>query len=407
MSKPEHATFPWETRSDATCPNCGHVGLIAFYSVPAIPVQSNLLFTTQGEAMSVGRADLTLAFCEACSFIANIDFDERTQEHSTRYEVTQGFSGAFNSFIKGLAQTIIDRHDVRNKTIVEIGCGAGEFLAAMCTMGDNRGYGIDPSTDPDRMPDELSARLTLISEYFSESHGRLEPDLICCRHTLEHIPDTHGFMEIVRRSIGPHASPTLVLEVPDGFRILDEAAFWDIYYEHCNYFCVESLSHVFASNGFAVMNMERVYDNQYLIITARPDSMGAQREACDDIPSLSREIVQLFREKCAAKLRMWANRLREFHKAGERVALWGSGSKAVGFLTTLRESEAIDCVVDINPHRQGMFSPGTGHEIVAPRDLVARAPHAVIIMNPVYRDEISRDLEEMGIAPEILTVEDD
>ena len=84
--------------------------------------------------------------------------------------------------------------------------------------------------------------------------------------------------------------------------------------------------------------------------------------------------------------------------------LWGGGSKAVAFLTTLGNSEAIEYVVDINPYKQGYFLPGTGQEVVGPDFLGRYHPDAVIIMNPVYEAEITRSLAEMGLHPQILLV---
>ena len=89
---------------------------------------------------------------------------------------------------------------------------------------------------------------------------------------------------------------------------------------------------------------------------------------------------------------------------GRRTVLWGSGSKAVSFLTTFRIRDGIDYVVDINPYRQGAFMPGTGQEIVAPDFLMKYRPEIVIIMNSVYREEIGRDLTRMGLSPEVLTL---
>nr|MBP9503044.1 hypothetical protein [Promineifilum sp.] len=83
----------------------------------------------------------------------------------------------------------------------------------------------------------------------------------------------------------------------------------------------------------------------------------------------------------------------------------GGGSKGVAFLTTLGQTLAdIACAVDINPIKTGTFMAGTGQEIVAPLFLKTYRPDVVIIMNPVYREEISRDLEAMGLSPEIRTL---
>jgi len=91
--------------------------------------------------------------------------------------------------------------------------------------------------------------------------------------------------------------------------------------------------------------------------------------------------------------------------AGKRVALWGSGSKAVGFLTTLGLSEdVIPCVVDINPHKHGTFLPCTGQAVVAPAYLQGYQPDVVIVMNPVYREEIERELERLGVRAAVMSL---
>ena len=84
--------------------------------------------------------------------------------------------------------------------------------------------------------------------------------------------------------------------------------------------------------------------------------------------------------------------------------MWGAGSKCVAFLKTLNAGDEIACVVDISPYKQGTFVPGTGHEIVAPQVLAEVRPDAIIVMNPVYCEEIARDLAALGVQAELLPV---
>jgi hypothetical protein len=83
------------------------------------------------------------------------------------------------------------------------------------------------------------------------------------------------------------------------------------------------------------------------------------------------------------------------------VVLWGSGSKAVGYLTTLGLKDEIAAVVDINPHKHGRYLAGTGHEIVAPEALGHLRPDVVVVMNPIYVEEIRDDLQRRGLSPEL------
>lgn len=45
----------------------------------------------------------------------------------------------------------------------------------------------------------------------------------------------------------------------------------------------------------------------------------------------------------------------------------------------------IDCVVDINPRKQGHHLPGTGHPIVAPAELPLRGIQRAVLMNQAAR----------------------
>jgi hypothetical protein len=171
------------------------------------------------------------------------------------------------------------------------------------------------------------------------------------------------------------------------------------------------------------------FEGQYLTITAttapatsdnRPGA-GDRRSATPgggwlrnvDIPGVSALLADRFASSISSfpsafmcKLKYWRERMTENRRRGRKAVIWGSGSKGVAFLTTLGLGEEIACAVDINPHRQGYFMPGTGHRIVGPEQLREVRPDEVIVMNPIYRAEIAEQLRGLGLEPELLTVAD-
>ncbi|MEZ5072423.1 MAG: methyltransferase domain-containing protein [Bacteroidales bacterium] len=80
--------------------------------------------------------------------------------------------------------------------MIEIGCGKGDFISLMSELGDNQGIGIDPAWSS--RSDRKIPRVRFIKEFYSEKHGDLQADCIACRHTLEHIHDTYGFLETIK-----------------------------------------------------------------------------------------------------------------------------------------------------------------------------------------------------------------
>ena len=53
--------------------------------------------------------------------------------------------------------------------------------------------------------------------------------------------------------------------------------------------------------------------------------------------------------------------------------------------------------VDINPHKQGRFLPLTGVAVIPPEELGALAPFKLLIMNPIYADEIQAGMGALNI----------
>jgi len=392
---------------DPRCWSCGARDVRDFYEVRGIPAHSCLLMPTPEEAVAYPRRDLALGFCEACGFIQNTAFDPTVHEYSPRYEETQGFSGRFNRFAGELARRLVFRHDLRGKDIVEIGCGKGEFLRLLCEIGDNRGVGIDPAWRPDRVPEGRAGdrgSVRFIPQLYSPEHADLPADLILCRHTLEHIQPVAELLRLVRESIGAKDT-VVVVEVPDVGRVLRERAFWDIYYEHCSYFSPGSLAHLFRSSGFDVQDLSLDFGDQYILIDARPGGgLGGVRSALEDDLGRLADDVRRFEVAAPDRVEGWRESLARARERGQHVALWGSGSKAVSFLTTLGVRDEVGCVVDVNPFKQGMYMPGTGHPIVAPERLKTYRPDAVVAMNPVYLDEIRREMRGLGVEAELVAV---
>src|SRR4051794_33111361 len=130
--------------SDAACPCCGSHGLLDFYQVRDIPVQSNALLRSREQALAYPRGNLNLAFCPGCGFITNTLFDPALEDQGGGYEATQACSGTFNRFAEQLAQSWIDRFQLAGggKAVLEIGCGQGEFVALLASLADAKGIGV-------------------------------------------------------------------------------------------------------------------------------------------------------------------------------------------------------------------------------------------------------------------------
>ena len=390
--------------SQNPCPNCGLTDTAGFFEARGIPIHSCGLTDTREEALTAPRGDLVASLCRSCGFIWNSTYDPGLVDQSKLYEDQQCFSPTFNAFAEDLARRLVEEYDLYEKDILEIGCGKGDFLSLICGIGNSRGVGIDPAFEEGRLGEEETRNLEFVRDFYSEDHSKYVGDLVCCRHALEHIHDTGEFVRLVRKSIGDRR-PAVFFEVPDVTRILEDVAFWDIYYYHCSYFTPGSLSRVFRANHHRVTHLSRAFDDQYILLDAVPtDGPTAEIPELEEDPGEVEEMVDRFSSRCDAEIGMWKEELGSIHAGGKRTVAWGSGSKCITFLSMVGIADEIEYVVDINPYRQGRFLPGTGKEVVTPEFLVDYEPDYALVMNPVYCDEIAGSLREMGLDTEILSV---
>jgi SAM-dependent methyltransferase len=384
------------------CPSCSGGAERPFYAVDAVPVHQVKLVRTRAAALSCATGEIRMCFCPRCGFVWNATFDAARMRYQDDYESTQAVSPTFNAFHERLARDLIARFDLHGKRVVELGCGQGEFVTMLAELGGNEGYGFDQVI---REPGKVG-RVTFVKDLYAEPYRDLAPDFVCCKMTLEHVHDVAPFLQGLRRTVGDRPEAIVFFMIPEITRILRLRAFWDIYYEHSSYWSPGSLARAFRRAGFDPVALWTDYDDQYVLIAARPGTGRSPALANEETPAALVAKVQGFTAAVAADQTRWREWLERLRRVGQRTVLWGGGSKAVSFLTTLDVRDGIDYAVDINPRRHGTFIAGTGQQIVAPEFLVQYPPDVVIVMSPIYLPEIKAELERLGVRPQcLLTVE--
>ena len=394
------------TATTAPCQACGGTALESFYELNSVPAHSCLLLPTRAEALAFPRGDLELVFCHDCGFIGNTRFDIGLNRYSAAYEETQAFSPRFLQFLDEICHDQITRLGLEpGMTALEIGCGKGEFLTRLCELSGCDGIGIDPGYRPERNRSDAADRMTFIRDLYGPRYAHLQAEYVSCRHTLEHIAPVREFMRLVRETIGSRHHVNVFFELPDMERVLETGVFWDVYYEHCTYFTRGSLARLFRASGFDVTGLYKAYDDQYLMIEAKPaDGPTTARLPGEEDLASTAALVSQFSQEVERRLQELAVAAYRWRRSGQKVAIWGSGSKCVSLLCSVDLGDTLQAIVDINPHKHGKFLAGSGLEIRSPDALVELRPDAVIVMNSIYTEEIRHELATRGLKPELLSL---
>jgi len=221
-------------------------------------------------------------------------------------------------------------------------------------------------------------------------------DLIIGNNVLAHVPDINDFVEGMRLLLKPEGAVTM--EFPHLLRLVEGNQFDTIYHEHFSYFSFHVVRKIFAAHGLTLFDTEE--------LPTHGGSLRIYAKHEDDPRPISQRVRHLLAEEEAAgmtrldyyadfgaKIERVKQQVLEFFASaghdGKSVAGYGAPAKGNTLLNycgvTPRD---IRYTVDRNPHKQGMYLPGTHIPIRAPEFVAEDRPDYLFILPWNLKDEI-------------------
>jgi len=348
------------------------------------------------DALACPQGPLEFVACRHCTAVWNRAFDPALLDYGAGYDNALHFSPVFRKFERELAERLLARYALRAKDVVEIGCGNGHFLALLCELAGARGVGFDPSHEPAHADPRVGSTVRVVRGYYGPEYASLPVDALVCRQVLEHVAEPHSFLASLRALLAPHDGAVGYFEVPNALLSLRDLSVWNLIYEHPLYYTTTSLAYLFRTCGYEILDEREIYEGQFVSVDVRPGSEDASPPPPAEVEAVLAH-AEGFRRHCEELTSGWRKRLADLAAAGERAVIWGAGAKAVTFTNLLGIDGAIELAVDVNPGKQGTFLAGTGQRIVTPEALLEYQPALVIVMNPIYEDEIRAQLRTLGV----------
>jgi SAM-dependent methyltransferase len=331
------------------------------FRTEGLPVLQNRGYATAAEALASPTGDVVLVQAMETGLIFNSAFDPGRLQYDQNYQNEQACSEVFKIHLDAVT-AIIQRH-FHGRNLIEVGCGKGYFLDHL----QARGYditGIDPAYE--------GCNPSVIKARFERGLG-LSADGVVLRHVLEHVPDPLAFLSSIAHANGGKGQ--IYIEVPCFDWICRHRAWFDIFYEHVNYFRMTDFQRMFGT----ILESGHLFGEQYLYVVADLSSLRSPR----------------FDQACA--LEFPCDFLDGIHSSAstarkcERNAVWGAASKGVVFAVYMQRAGAkLDFAIDINPAKQNNYLAGSGLRVLAPDKAVRLLEPGdnIFVMNSNYLDEI-------------------
>lgn len=391
------------TSNPIACPVCGSGESRSTVLRDRLAAMQNFVYRDREAAVNAKAGRFELRLCAGCGFAWNAAFLPDLLDYGQGYD-NDVPSRVMTEYYEAIAHRLVKAYDLRGGLVVDVGCGKGTLLQILHRLyPDVRGLGIDPAYPGDLQP---SPGLRFLREFFDAGQLQEKPALVICRHVAEHIPQPVPFFSAIHRGLRAFPGTPLFFEVPDAGWIVEQGAFWDFCYEHCNYFSPASLSHALEAAGFECGEHHRAFGDQYLWIDAATPGGKSSKPGQSPTLAANREnavfqkaLIDYARTESAlfAEAR---DHLQSHRRAGKEVVIWGMATKGVVYSLLMDpDKNRIDHCVDKNANKQNCYVPLTAHRIEAPETLATRKdqPMVIVVMNPNYLAEIKQQCAAMAL----------
>lgn len=268
--------------------------------------------------------------------------------------------------------------------------------------------GVEPAANVAEVA--LHKGIPTVVEFFGRATARSlaaesRADLLLGNNVLAHVPDLNDFVGGMKILLAPGG--TITMEFPHLMRLIEDGQWDTIYHEHFSYFSFLTVSRVFAAHGLRLFDVEelsthggslRVY-GAHRDDASKPDTARALqlREREREAGYERLETYTRYGARVEADKRGILEFLIGLKNAGRRVVGYGAPAKGNTLLNYCGvRRDFLDYTVDLNPHKQGRFLPGSHIPIRAPRAIREDRPDVVVILPWNLTEEIAQQLGFVG-----------
>ncbi len=331
------------------------------YQQDDFPVFQNRMYDSREEAINCPKGNIRLVENLKTGLVFNEAFNPELMDYDENYQNEQAVSLLFKNHLEAVV-AIIDR-TVGNKNLVEVGCGKGYFLEMLLSKNFDV-TGFDPTYEGN------NSRIK--RQYFVP--GVIEKaDGLILRHVLEHIKNPVNFLEQLKEANG--GSGKIYIEVPCFDWICENKVWFDVFYEHVNYFRLSDFKRMFGE----VIDIGKLFGDQYIYVVAELSSLRNPIIDTNDRVNFPSDFTD--------KIKIQPS------PAQPKTAIWGGASKGVIFsLLKERVGYPVSTVIDINPAKQGRFIAGTGLQVQSVVEGLGKLTEGatIYVMNSNYLEEIKQ-----------------
>ena len=313
-------------------------------------------------------SDLNLFQCSSCGLV---QLSEKPVSYYKEVIRASSFSDEMKKFRGEQFVSWVDKYNLKGKSILEVGCGRGEYLSILKQTEVSLAHGIEYSKES--VSSCINSEISVTKGFFGDENFVLPKqkyDGFICLNFMEHWPNPNKVLAHLKKNLSEDAIG--IVEVPNFDMILKQGLYSEFISDHLLYFTKDTLIFMLNYNGFEVIECSVIWHDYILSAVVR------KRKRIDLSLLKSRKL------NVETELNSFIDKFEK-----KEVAIWGAGHQSLAVMSLAKLENKIRYVVDSAPFKQGKYTPATHFPIVAPIELVNNPVKAVIIIAASYSNEVA------------------
>jgi SAM-dependent methyltransferase len=375
------------------CLACGSTDLVPTLDLGNQPLANNF---RSGESMdSEEKYPLAINRCQDCDHL-QLTHAVDPKLIYTHYLYVSGTSDTYVQYMDWYAKFVREQFRHWTTRVLDIGCNDGSQLNAFKKIGYTT-YGVDPA---ENLYATSSANHNVICGFWNEEvAAKLDCnfDIISTQNAFAHNPDPLAYLQLAKKYL--KADGKIFISTSQADMVVN-GEFDTIYHEHISYYNAESMQALAERAGLHLIDMVKapIHGTSYIFILANEPLKKYRMENI---------LATEFKLHSGSTYRNWAagveelliglkDQIDEYQHWGYRCIGYGAAAKGMTLLNASKIT--LDCVIDDNPLKQGLYCPGTTIPVVSSNYINQLPETDRVIFIPLawnFYDEIKRKIQKI------------
>lgn len=335
------------------CIACGNSNLVPLLDLGIQPLANSFLKSPDDEEESF---PLATNYCKHCYHV-QLTHKVNPDLLFKNYLYVSGTAQTQLKYFDWFARYVIERYPEGVRNVLDIGCNDGSQLDAFKVYGVKT-YGVDPA---ENLYEKNSKNHSVVCGYFDENVYLNEQfDVVVCQNAFAHNYDQLAFLKNMGRVVNKSGYIFITTSQAD---MVIQSEFDTIYHEHLSFYNIQSMRELCERAGLFLIDAIKhpIHGNSF-IFTISKDS-NKQRPAwlellCNrerEAGLYDDELYEGYKIDCEYIIQSFSNTVKEL-RSDKKIVGYGAPAKGNTLLNAAYAK--LDFIIDDNPLKQGLYTPG-------------------------------------------------